>query len=143
MKAKDYLMQLKKLDRLIENKKAELEQWVALATSTTVTLNANKVQTTSDPQKMASAVLRILEIKTEMNDYMNRLIDIKLDVIGTIEKLNAGDYDILHNVYVQGVSLDKYAFAHGKSYGWAKNRHSRAMKKLQRLMDGREWPCAK
>ena len=141
MKAKDYLMQLKKLDRLIENKKAELEQWKALATSTTVALNENKVQSSGNPQKMADAVCRMVEIKTEINDNMNRLIDTKLDVIGTIEKLNAGDYDILHNVYVQGVSLDKYAVSHGKSYGWAKNRHSRAMKKLQRLMDGRERKC--
>ena len=138
MKAKEYLMQIKKLDRLVENKLVELEQWKALATSVTQQLTPDKVQTSGNQQKMADAVCKIIEIEAELDVCIDRLVDTRKEITKTLERLNAGYYDILHKVYVQGQTLDEYALHNGKTYGWAKKKNSRALKRLQNVLDTEE-----
>lgn len=138
MKAKDYLRQLQKLDKLIENKLAEKEQWKAMATSTTQQLSADRVQTSGNPQKMADAVCKIIEIEAELNAFVDRLIDTKRDVISTIERLNPTEYDLLHKVYVQYFTFDDVAIKMNKSYSWVTTVHGRALKNVQHMLDERQ-----
>lgn len=138
MKAKEYLRQLQKLDRLIENKLAEKEQWKAMATSTTQQLTADRVQTSGNPQKMADAVCKIIEIEAELNAFVDRLIDTKRDVISTIERLNPTEYDLLHKVYVQYFTFDDVAIKMNKSYSWVTTVHGRALKSVQNILDERQ-----
>lgn len=137
MKAKDYLRQLKMLDRLIENKLAEKEQWKAMATSTTQQLTADRVQTSGNPQKMADAVCKIIEIEAEIDACIDNLVDTKRDVIKTLERLNPTEYDLLHKVYVQFFTFDDVAVKKGKSYSWVTTVHGRALKNVQRILDER------
>lgn len=137
MKAKDYLRQLKMLDRLIENKLAEKEQWKAMATSTTQQLTADRVQTSGNPQKMADAVCKIIEIEAEIDACIDNLVDTKRDVIKTLERLNPTEYDLLHKVYVQFLTFEEVADKKGKSYSWVTTVHGRALKNVQRILDGR------
>ena len=81
VKAKDYLKQLQKLDRLIENKLAEKEQWKAMATNTTQQMTADRVQASSNPQKMADAVYKIIEIEAEIDAYILKVLCQKVDGI--------------------------------------------------------------
>lgn len=138
MQAKAYLKQLEKLDRLIENKLAELEQWRAVATCTTQQLTADRVQTSGNPQKMADAVCKIVEIEGEIDAFIDRLVDTKREVISSIERLNPTEYDVLHKVYVQYFTFDDVAVKKGKSYSWVTTVHGRALKNVQRMLDERE-----
>ena len=138
MKAKEYLRQLQKLDRLIENKLAEKEQWKAMATSTTQQLSADRVQTSGNPQKMADAICKMIEIEGEIDACIDNLINTKREVISTIERLNPIEYDLLHKMYVQYFTLDDIAIKNNKSYSWATTIHGIAMKKVQRMLDERE-----
>lgn len=138
MKAKDYLRQLQKLDKLIENKLAEKEQWKAMATSTTQQMSADRVQTSGNPQKMADAVCKIIEIEGEIDAFVDRLIDTKRDVISTLERLNPAEYDLLHKVYVQYFTFDDVAIKNNKSYSWVTTVHGRALKNVQLMLDERE-----
>ena len=52
MRAKDYLNQISKIDRLIENKIAEMEYWKAIATGTTAYSEGDRVQSTGSKEKM-------------------------------------------------------------------------------------------
>lgn len=140
MKAKEYLRQLEKLDKLIENKLAEKEQWKAIATSTTQQLTPDKVQSTSNPHKMADAIHKIIEIEAEIDAYIDRLVDTKREVISTIERLNPTEYDLLHKVYVQYFTFEEVAMRKDKSYSWVTTVHGRALKNLQGYLDEREQP---
>lgn len=138
MKAKDYLKQLQKLDKLIENKLAEKDQWRAIATSTTQQMSADRVQSSGNPQKMADAVCKIIEIESEIDACVDRLVDIKKEVINTLERLNPTEYDLLHKVYVQYMTFDEVAGKKGKSYSWVTTVHGRALKNVQNMLDERE-----
>ena len=135
-KEKKFLKQLKKLDKLIENKLAEKAQWKSIATGTTIQLN-EKVQSSGNQQKMADAVGEYIDMEREINAYIDILIAKKKDVISVIEQLNATEYDILHKVYVQYLTLYDVADIYEKSYSWVTSVHGRALANVRKILDER------
>lgn len=138
MRAKEYLLNISKIDKLIENKIAEMENWKAIAMGTTAYSEGDRVQSTSAKEKMADAVARYLDMEAEVNAEIDRLIDTKQEVISTIERLKVDEYDVLHKIYVQGKSFQEVAIDKGKSYSWVTSKHGRALANLQKILDGRK-----
>lgn len=138
MKAKEYLIQVEKLDMMIQNKIIEMEQWKSMATSTTSYSDGDRVQSSGSQQKMADAVHKYIEIEKEINVFIDRLIDTKKDVISTIEQLPAIEYDLIHKVYIQGVTLYEAASAYDKTYTWATTVHGKALNHVQDILKERE-----
>ena len=148
MKAKEFLNQVEKLDKLIGNKMIEKEQWKSIAMGVTsgaetvmihgVAHLPDKVQSSGNPQKMADAVARYVDIEAEITEIIDRLIDTKQEVISVIEKLNAIEYDLLHKVYIQHQTLRDVAIACERTYSWVTTVHGRALKNVQIILDGME-----
>lgn len=138
MNSRSYLLQIRKLDRLINNKLAEVDHWKSVAFSTSTYSEGERVQSSGNKQKMASAVERYIDIQKEINADIDRLIDLKQEVIKTIEALPEKEYDVLHKVYVQGMTFDEIADIADRSYSWATTVHGRALASLQRVLNERE-----
>ena len=137
MKAQDFLKQLKKLDKMIENKLIEVEQWKAIASGTGTFAEGERVQSSGSQQKMADAVARYVDFETELNATIDTLVDTKKDVISVIERLDAEKYDVLHKVYVQYLTFEEVAHILGKSKSWIAGKHGTALKEVQNILDGR------
>ena len=137
MDAKKYLQQVSKLNKLIENKMIEKEQWKAIAISTGTFSDGERVQSSGSQQKMADAVCKCVDIERELDDCIDRYIDTKNEVIHTIEQLPAVEYDVLHKLYIQDMDYYDVAAAYGKSYSWATTVHGRALQNVQRILDAR------
>lgn len=135
MKAKEYLLQVSKLDKLIQNKLIEKEQWMTMAMSTTASSDGDRVQSSGSQQKMADAVCKYVEIEQQIDKCIDALVDTKQGVIETIERLPAIEYDILHKVYIQYKSLDDVASIYDKTYSWVTTVHGRALKHVQHVLD--------
>lgn len=139
----EFLQQIGKYDVIINNKLIEVEQWKALAESTTSVLTPDKVQTSGSKQKMAEAVEKYVEIENEINEYIHKLYDAKKDVLSKIEQLEPVDYDVLHKIYVQFMTLQDVADAYVKSYSWACKRHTKALENLEEIISKeKEVNCA-
>lgn len=141
MKAKEYLLQLKKKDKLIENMLVEREQWKAIATSVTQQLSADRVQSSGNPQKMADAVLKLVEIDKEIDAAIDNYVDSRREIIATITMLNAINetyYDLLHKVYIQNMTLNEVADLYGQERAWADKTHGRGLEIVQRIINERE-----
>lgn len=137
MKAKEYLQQVGKLDKLIQNKMIEKEQWKAIATNITTHSDGERVQSSGSKQKMADAVVRYVEIEAEIDRCIDIYVDKKQEVIQTIEQLPATEYDVLHKIYIQGHELEDVADICGKTYSWVTTVHGRAVKMVQGILDER------
>ncbi len=137
MNAKDFLRQIKKLDRLIENKLIEIQRWKDIANNTTATLSGERVQSSGNPQKIADAICRYIDLEREINQDIDKLVDAKKDVISVIEQLNATEYDIIHKIYVQHLTLEDVADAYDRTYSWATTIHGRALKHVQNILNKR------
>ena len=138
MKAKEYLLQIRKIDRLVENKIAELEHWQAIATGTTTFSDGDRVQSTGNKYKMEDAIIKCIEINNEINSEIDRLVDTRKEVISTIERLKPSEYDVLHKIYVQNKDFQEIATAKKRSYSWVTTKHGRALASLQKILDERE-----
>ena len=134
--AKGFLKQIRKLDALIKNKIAEREQWKEIALGTSVQLN-ERVQFHGSQQKMADAVGKYIDIEKEIDQCIDNLIAKKQEVINVIEQLNAVEYDILHKVYVQYLTLHEVAYSIDKSYSTVTSIHGRALVNVKKILDER------
>lgn len=135
LKARDYLNQIRKLDTLIRNKQYEVMQWKALATGTTVPTTGERVQTSGCKQKMADAVHRYIEIEAEIMAEIAKCVEVKREIIRTIEQLPATEYDLLHKVYIQKKTLYEAIDGTDRTYSWVTTVHGRALKHLQDILD--------
>lgn len=153
MDKKVFLNQLKKLDAMIENKMIEREQWKAIAEGVTaggtsvIVLdkkgkqhlhNMEKVQASGNPQKMADAIHKMIEIDDEIALCIDKMIEAKKDVLAVIEKLSAAEYDIIHKIYVQHLNLYEVAAMSDRSYSSITTLHGRALKSVQNILDERD-----
>lgn len=133
--AKRFLQKVKKLDALIKNKLIEKQQWEEVAYSITAQSGGERVQTTADPQRMASAIEKYIDIEREINESIQKLHDARNEVLAVIEKLPADEYDFLHAVYIQHKSLVDVAAEKHYTYSWATTMHGRALTNVQRIID--------
>ena len=150
--ARDFLLQIQRCDRLVENKLAEAAQWKALALNTVSAPPPDtgvRVQSSGNQQKMAAAIERYVEIEKEIDGYIDRLDAARREVSKVIEQLDTVQYDVLHKMYVGVVdkddpmrrtkymTLNEVAEKYDKSYSWAKGKRGQALKNVQRMLDAR------
>lgn len=131
MVAREYLQEIERLKKIIANKELEKQNWIELASGISVNMDRERVQASSDCHSMERQVVEAVQI----DECIKALKAEIRERIETIEKLDASDYDFLHKVYVQGKSLKEVRNEMKKSYSWAKTKHSRAIKNLQKILD--------
>ena len=139
MKAQDFLRQVRKLDLQIQNKLIEKQQWRDVALGITANMDGERVQSSGAKSKMADAINKCIDVEAEIDCLVDKLIEVKKEVIQTIELLDSPtEYDVLHRRYIQFLSLQEIADHYRKDYGWATTTHGRALKSLQEILDERE-----
>lgn len=138
MNAKEFLQQVRKLDKLIENKLAEAQRWKEIANNTTVNMSGERVQSSGSHDTIANAICTYIDLDREITRCIDELIDKKKDIISVIEQLSATQYDLLHKLYVQNYTLQDVASMYQRDYGWATTTHGRALKHVQIILNKRE-----
>lgn len=138
MIARDYLIQIKKLDRQIQNKIYEYVQIKEMSVSITVSTEGERVQSSGCKDKIGDLVVKMIAIQEDIN----KLIDKRADIIKVIEQVSDADnYDILHKRYVQCMTWEAIATSIIKkngeqmSYQWVTELHKRALKDIQDILD--------
>lgn len=138
MNAKEFLLQIKKLDKLIENKLVEIQQWKAIATNSTTNMSGERVESSHNPRSKEDAICKYMDLEAETKRDVDALIKAKKDVISVIEQLDTVEYDVLHKIYVQSFTLQDVASLYQRNYGWATTMHGRALKHVQIILNRRE-----
>lgn len=138
MNAKEFLLTIKKMDKLIENKLAEVLRWKEIANNTSVNMSGERVQSSGNNDSIANAICTYMDLEREITRNIDELISKKKDVISVIEQLSATQYDVLHKIYVQYYTLQDVASLYQRDYGWATTTHGRALKNVQNILNKRE-----
>ena len=93
MKAKDFLNQAYLLDQQIKSKSEQIQSLNELATSCTATMTGMPHNPNRGTSRMADAVCKIIDLQNEIASDMDRLVQIKkdiVDVIGRVEDTDEG-----------------------------------------------------
>ena len=136
--AQVYLEQVEKLDAIIKNKLIEKQQWKEIALGITANMEGERVQASGTKNKMADAVAKCVDIESEIDGLIDKLIDMKKEVTQTIEKLESpSEYRLLHMRYIQFIPLKDIAERWNTEYTNVTTAHGRALKNVQEIMDAK------
>lgn len=139
MDTKSYLRQIEKLDRMIQNKLTEIYQLKTMACGVTVANDRERVQTSSDKDRLGATVAKLVDLEKETDALVDELVDKKAHIIRQMENLpSPTHYHILFGRYVARKDLTDIAEEMFYSYGQIKREHGNALLEFEELY-GREY----
>lgn len=129
--AREYLKQVRRLSRIINNKRSEKSQWESLATGTTVS-GGERVRASSSQSRMADAVMRSVDLEKEIQE----LIAKRHEIIKTIEQLPENLYNVIYAKYVRNInSYYDIGKEFDRSESWAYQMHKKGLDIIQMMLD--------
>lgn len=136
MTAEEFLEQIERADRVIDNKLSEVYRLRCLATSVTVPTDREAIQTSGVSDKVGSIVAKIIDLENEINDLIDEYIDIRQSCIKVIESLpDSLMYAIIHKHYVQYKTFVEIAEEENYTYQWILRVHNKALKEISEIIN--------
>lgn len=133
MDTKQYLQQISRLDRLINNKLSEISQLKELAYSIKAVTNEERVQTTPNFDKIGTAYCKIEEMEEKLDKLIDEYVDKKNLIISQIDSIeNEIYYDILFARYIEKKTFEKIAIDLNYSFRNTTRLHGKALKEFEK-----------
>nr|DAT46932.1 MAG TPA: Protein of unknown function (DUF1492) [Caudoviricetes sp.] len=139
MTTKDYLNQVGRLNRMINNKLIEIAQLKELACSISAIQTGERVQTTPNYDKIGTAYAKIDEMERKLDKLIDTYVDKKNHIIGQIDGIEDEMlYNILFARYIERKTFEKIATE--LEYSWRQiiRLHGKALKQFENQY-GREY----
>lgn len=111
METKQYLNQIERLEKQIQNKLSEIYQLKTMACSVTVSnSDGERVQTSSDKDKMGSTVAKIVDLEKETDRLVDEFVEKRNHIIKQIDNMeNVDYYNVLSLRYVSQNTFEDIA----------------------------------
>ena len=131
MTAKEYLSQARFLDDRINSKIQQISSLNELATKCTATISDMPHSPNKGNSTMADAVCKIIDLQEEINKDIDRLVDLKREIMGVIKAVPNVEYQtILEKRYLCFISWEQIAGAMNYSIQHIHRMHSSALKEI-------------
>lgn len=131
MDARAYLENLETINCKIRNREKRIERWKGIAEGSTGNSDGERVQSSGNKQKMASAVVEYADLEREIEVLKAE----ERAIIANIEKLKGKQYDLIYKHYVLGISIKNISLQKGMSPSWGTTTHARALQSMQKILD--------
>lgn len=132
METKEYLQQIGRYDRLINNKLVELAQYRSMACSVSAVRNDERVQSSPSYDTMDKIVSKIEQMENEIDMLVDRYIDNKRIIISQIDSMaDEMNYQILFSRYVEQKTFEKMAIEMNYCYKQIIRRHGKALQEFE------------
>ena len=134
MVTKQYLSQIERLDKMIQNKLSEIYQLKTMACSVTVSNDSERVQTSSDKDRLGSTVAKIVDLEKETDRLVDRFIDLKKEIMSIISMIKSEKHrEILFKKYFEQKSIYAIAEELGMTDRGCKKAHKRALEEFEKI----------
>lgn len=135
MTAKEYLQEIRKFDRYIEQKQIEYDSLYRLRGGAgAIDYSKDKVQTSPDGQGFTRISDKLVDLQNEINKAIDRFCQIKHDRIEQIQQLSKVEYsEILFKRYVEYKSLERIAWEMNYSYIYTCQLHGGALNEFEEM----------
>lgn len=136
MTAKDFLNQAFLLDQRIQSKTEQIQSLNDLATSCSATLTGMPRNPNRGGSRMADAVCKIIDLENEIAADMNRLIEIKKEIVRVINAVDDVVYrTLLEQRYLCGATWETITITLNCNRRWTFRLHDRALAEVQKILD--------
>ena len=110
MTTKQYLNQIDRINRMINNKLAEIYQLKTMVCSISVSADEDKVQTSSDKDKLGNSVAKIVDLENEINKTIDMYVGKRERIISQINAItDIMEYQVLFSRYIEGKTFEQIA----------------------------------
>ena len=136
MTVKEFLNQAYRLDQRIQSKIEQLDSLNALATKASSTLshmpkNPNKATST-----MENTICKIIDLQHEINEDIDRLVDLKTEIVAAIKSVENREYQtLLEKRYLCFETWEQIAVDMHYSLRWIHILHGKAFNDLGRILN--------
>lgn len=139
MDTKQYLSQIKRLDRKIQNKLSELYNLKMMASSISVSNEGERVQTSGNKDQLGAVVAKIVDMEKEIDKMVDLFVYTRSEIISQIDSMDDLDsYDILSMRYVAGKTFHEISEKTGWSIRKVFSLHGKALLEFEKKY-GREY----
>lgn len=133
MDTKQYLQQLERLDRRIQNKLSEVHQYRVMAYNASAVSYGERVQTSSKNDGLEKTVLKIRQLEDDADMLVDELVNKKNLIISQIEAMDdVNHYHILYSRYVTRSNWETIADDIGYSVRQTTREHGKALQEFER-----------
>lgn len=132
MTTKEYLNQISRLNRMINNKLVEIQQLRDLALGISSISTGERVQSTPDFDKIGSKMAKIDELEKNLDETIDKYVDLKNQIIGQIESMEDEiTYNILFSRYIEKKQFELIAIE--MEYSWRQiiRLHGKALNQFE------------
>ena len=95
MTAKEYLGQAYRLDQRIDAKLEQVANLRALATKATATMTDMPRSSSPNLQHMEGTIVKIIDLEQEINEDIDRLVDLKKEITNAIKTVSVPEYQVV------------------------------------------------
>lgn len=133
MTTKEYLGQISRLNRMINNKLTEIAQLKDMAASISAPQRGERVQTTPNFDKIGTRYAKIDEMERKIDGMVDELVDKKEKIIQQIDSMeDENTYNILFARYIEKKTFE--VIATEMKYSWRQviRLHGTALKQFEK-----------
>ena len=128
MQAKEYLGQVSRINRMINNKVSEITQLKEIAINISTIDTKERVQTSADFDKIGKMFAKIDEEEDKLNRLIFEYIELKNKIISQIEGISDETfYCVLFSRYVENKTFEKIAIDMQYSFRQITRIHGKAL----------------
>ena len=95
MTIKEYLSQAYRIDQRINSKLEQVRNLRELAVKATSTLSDTYSSGSGNKQKMEGVIVKIIDLENEIDEEIDRLVDLKQEIVSLIKKVKNPEYQTL------------------------------------------------
>lgn len=141
MTTKQYLNQIARINRMINNKLAEIYQLKTMVCSISVSMNEDKVQTSQGNDILGNAVAKIIDLENEINKVIDAYIDKKEQIISQIDSIqDIMEYQVLFSRYIEFKTFEQISVDNNYSVRQILRIHGNALVEFEKKF-GQEYLC--
>ena len=132
----DWLSQVQTLDELINAKLAERDQVLAMATSTGTNMDGLP-HGNGKTDKVGNAAVKLAQLAQEIDEAVDRYVDLKRSIVTELEKLPDAEYAVIHRRYIRYMTWEDIAKDMGYSTMQIWRYKVKAFERLYETCDGK------
>lgn len=136
MTTKEYLNQISRLNRMINNKLVEIKQLKDLACGISSINFGDRVQSSPNFDKIGSKMAKIDELERELDESIDSYADIKNQIIEQILMMKSEKHkEILLDKYVNFKSISEIASDFNMTERGCKKAHKKAIEEFEEIKE--------
>lgn len=136
MTAKEYLLQLRQMDRMINLKLEKLAYWREMSTR----ISGSRLEENYNPNRATDApfvkvVEKIEELERQLAVEVNEFVDFKTQLVDMVRQIpNFDERTVIEMRYIDSLSWDEIADRCDYSLRWIYKLHGRGLRAFEEVM---------